>query len=213
MTFQKLLVDVSAMVEKVNGEKARMASVNESMIKNLGGDLDEILKDERTGERLKPDNIKKVNVHLSTLTMSREDTFNTLAKDIKALWDACGIDVNNDFALKVRDMGKLQLSTLDAVREEIKRLKGDKEEKEVSERSERALRKTIIHTRDESREMATDIMATSTTKLTLFTQFFWLAFIRFALASLKMHLSSLGAGASFGVHKGQDWGAVGSDGL
>ena len=78
MTFQKLLVDVSAMVEKVNGEKARMASVNESMIKNLGGDLDEILKDERTGERLKPDNIKKVNVHLSTLTMSREDTFNTL---------------------------------------------------------------------------------------------------------------------------------------
>ena len=37
--------------------------------------------------------------------------------------------MNNDFALKVRDMGKLQLKTLDAVREEIKRLKVMKNEK------------------------------------------------------------------------------------
>ena len=61
----------------------------------------------------------------------------------------------------------------------------------VSERSERALRKTE-YTRDESREMATDIIATSTTKLThsiLLTRF-----TRFALASLKMRLASLGAG-------------------
>ena len=46
----------------------------------------------------------------------------------------------------------------------------------MSERSERAFWKKDEYTRDESREMATDIMATSTTKLT--HPFVWLA--RFA---------------------------------
>ena len=65
---------------------------------------------------------------------------------------------------------------------------------EVSERSERALRKTSsIHTRDESREMAIDILATFTTELTLFHSIRLARFIRFALASIKMHLASLGA--------------------
>jgi len=41
------------------------------------------------------------------------------------------------------------------------------------------------HTRDESREMATDIMATSTTKLTLFLSILLARFTRFALTSLK----------------------------
>ena len=60
---------------------------------------------------------------------------------------------------------------------------------EVSERSEGASLDEDKHTRDESRELATDIMVTSTTELThpiLLTRF-----IRFALASLKMRIISL----------------------
>jgi len=41
--------------------------------------------------------------------------------------------------------------------------------------------------------MATDIMATSTTELTLFYSILLTRFIRFALASLKLRLASLGA--------------------
>ena len=51
------------------------------------------------------------------------------------------------------------------------------------------------NTRDGSREMATDIMATSTTKLTLFHpfRFDWLAFFVSLVLQLKMRLASLGA--------------------
>ena len=62
--------------------------------------------------------------------------------------------------------------------------------KEVSERSERALMKTRILAMNPA-EMATDIMATSTTKLTLFHSILLTRFTRFALASLKMRTISL----------------------
>jgi len=65
----------------------------------------------------------------------------------------------------------------------------DKASLKVSERSERALMKTNIFTRDESREMATDIMATSTTELT--DQNFLTRLLFFV--SLKMRLASHGA--------------------
>jgi len=66
----------------------------------------------------------------------------------------------------------------------------------VSERAKRSDRASLDedeYTRDESREMTTDIMATSTTKLTLFHSKLLTRFNRFALASLKMRLASLGA--------------------
>jgi len=130
-TFPALLLSVKKVLEKVSGEKARMESLNASMISKLGGDESSLLLDTKEGIPIPRNMTKKVNLHLSKLTMSREDTFNTLALEIKALWDACKIDVNNEFALKVRDMGKLQLGTLDSIREEIKRLKVIKEEKEA----------------------------------------------------------------------------------
>ena len=64
------------------------------------------------------------------------------------------------------------------------------------ERAKRASFEEDEHTRDESREMASQhhyIMATSTTELTLFHSIILTRFTRFALASLKMHLASLGA--------------------
>ena len=54
---------------------------------------------------------------------------------------------------------------------------------------ERASLEEDEHTSDESREMATDIMATSTTKLA--HSIILTRFIRFALASLKMRTISL----------------------
>ena len=54
---------------------------------------------------------------------------------------------------------------------------------EVSERSERACLLEDLNTRDGSCEMAADIMATSTTKLTLFHSILLTRFARFALAS------------------------------
>ena len=62
---------------------------------------------------------------------------------------------------------------------------------QVSERGERALDEDE-NTRDESREMAADIMATSTTKLTLFHSIRLARLARFARAPLKMRLASLG---------------------
>ena len=70
---------------------------------------------------------------------------------------------------------------------------------EVSERSERALTED---TRDGSRKIATDIMATSTTKLTLFHPFRLAHFTRFARPSLKMCLASLRSAQS---HDFQIW--------
>jgi len=61
------------------------------------------------------------------------------------------------------------------------------------ERAKRASFDEDEHTRDESREMTTDEMATSTTELTLFHSIRLARFIRFALTSLKMRLTSLGA--------------------
>jgi hypothetical protein len=49
------------------------------------------------------------------------------------------------------------------------------------------------HIRDKVHEMATDVMATSTTKLTLFHPIRLAHFTRFARLSLKMRLASLGA--------------------
>ena len=65
----------------------------------------------------------------------------------------------------------------------------------MSERSERALRKEDEHTRDESREIATDIMATSTTELTLFHSIRLGRLVWFARASLKMCTISLRSAA------------------
>jgi len=70
----------------------------------------------------------------------------------------------------------------------------EKESKQVSERSERALRKEDENTREiyGSREMAEDIMATSTTKLT--HKFVWLAcFARACFIKNAHNLASLGA--------------------
>ena len=59
---------------------------------------------------------------------------------------------------------------------------------EGGERAKRASLDEDEHTRDESHEMATEIMATSTstTELTLFHSILLTPFTRFALASLKM---------------------------
>jgi len=72
---------------------------------------------------------------------------------------------------------------------------------EVSKRNEakRASLDEDENTRDESREIVTDIMATSTTKLTLFHSFLSTRLTRFALTSLKMHFASLGAGCPRGA--------------
>ena len=65
---------------------------------------------------------------------------------------------------------------------------------------ERALIKTRI-TRDESREMATDTVATFTTKLTLFhsIRILLARLVRFARPSLKMRLASLAQLPQLGI--------------
>ena len=74
----------------------------------------------------------------------------------------------------------------------------------AGERAKRASFEEDEHTREESREMATDIiMATSTTKLTLFHSILLTRFTRFALASLKMRTISLRS-AQFHVSIAQD---------
>jgi len=65
---------------------------------------------------------------------------------------------------------------------------------QVSELEKRPSLDEDESTRDESREMATDTMATSTTKLTLFHSILLARLTHFSLASLKMRLASLGAG-------------------